>query len=90
VPVDDQQREVEARRDVDAWEPLVEDWIVGRTRVHLHDLLNDCLKIEPARQDQIVQKRAGRILRALGWGNRPLRDADGKIRKTWVHKDYTG
>ncbi len=90
VPFEMQRDEVEARRDMDGWEPLVEDWLVGKYRIHLHELLNECLKIEPARQDQIVQKRAGRILRVLGWNRRPLRDHDGKIRKTWVRNEYSG
>ena len=84
VPVVEQQAEVEARRDVDSWEPVIEQWLYGKRRTLVSDILADCLKIEIGRHDQMVQKRVGRILRALGWGNRPLRGLDGKLRKTWV------
>lgn len=90
VPADRQAEEAEARRDVDSWEPVIEQWLFGKRRVLVSDILSDCLKIEIGRHDQMVQKRVGRILRALGWGNRPLRDHDGKLRKIWVHSDYAG
>jgi putative DNA primase/helicase len=84
VPTDRQAEETEARRDVDSWEPVIEHWLYGKTRVMVTDILSDCLKIEIGRHDQMVQKRVGRVLRALGWGNRPLRGIDGKLRKMWV------
>lgn len=94
VPADMQREEVEARRDVDSWEILIEDWLADpfadRRRVFIHEILSDCLKLEVGRHDQLVQKRVGRIMRALGYNNRPLRCDDGKLRKTWVRNEYGG
>lgn len=87
VPVAEQQAQVEQRRDVDSWEPQVEEWLTGRSRVLIGQLLDDCFGIEPAKQDMMLQKRASRILRSLGWGNKPLRGDDGKQRKYWVRSD---
>lgn len=83
VPNDQQQEEVEARRDSDAWEPLVDDWLAGRSRVQMHEVLDRCLKIEPARQDQMVQKRVGRILRCLGWSTHILKVC-GRNTRFWL------
>ncbi len=83
VPNDRQQEEVEDRRDADSWEPVVQQWLEGRTRMFMHDLLSDCLKIEIGRHDQMIQKRVGRILRVLGWQRKTVRDS-GRISKAWI------
>jgi predicted P-loop ATPase len=83
VPNDRQQEEVEARRDVDAWEPVIQQWLEGKYRVHMTDLLDQCLKIEIGRQDQMVQKRVARILRVLNWKRGAVRDG-GAVYKGWV------
>lgn len=85
VPSEMQRDEVEARRDVDVWEPVVESWLVGRDRIQLHEILRDCLKIEVGRHDQLVQKRLGRILRCLGWEVHVLR-VGGRNQREWVRK----
>lgn len=87
VPMAMQQQEADLRRDVDSWERVVERWLIGRSRVFVDQILSECLQIEIGRHDQLVQKRVGRIMRALGWDNRPLRDVDGRIRKTWIRAE---
>jgi putative DNA primase/helicase len=85
VPAEMQRDEVEARRDVDVWEPLVDQWLVSRDRTQIHEVLSECLKVDVSRQDQLVQKRVGRILRCLGWEVHVLRK-NGKNQREWVRK----
>lgn len=86
VPVDDQLAEIDARRDSDAWEPVIEEWLQGRDTVRLGHLLTDCLSIETPKQDVMVQRRTTRILRALGWHSAPKRDENGKVSKLWTKR----
>jgi predicted P-loop ATPase len=89
VPADLQAAETDARRETDAWEPIISGFLASTTRdrILLHEVLEEALKIEPGRQDQLVQKRAGRILRLLKWKNKPLRNSAGILQKTWVRPD---
>ena len=84
VPVAEQQAQVEARRDVDSWEDNVAAWLEGRNRTQIGAVLEDCLGIELAKQDPMMQKRVGRILRALGWSTRSIRGDDGRVLRGWV------
>ena len=84
VPVAEQQAQVEARRDVDSWEDSISAWLEGRNRTQIGAVLDDCLGIEINKQDPMMQKRVGRILRSLGWATRSIRGADGKILRGWV------
>lgn len=84
VPKLDQEAEVEKRRDVDVWEPRIDEWLVGRTRVTTQDVLNDCLKIEISRQDQLSQKRIARVMKALGWKMRVFKQGTRNVR-TWYN-----
>lgn len=88
VPNADQLIEADARRDVDSWESIIEQWLqsTARTTVTVGDILTDCLEIETKEHDQMRQKRVGRILRALGWENKPRRDENGRFRKVWMRK----
>lgn len=83
VPVDKQQEEVEARRDADSWESVIVPWLIGQTRVSTYEILLDCLKIDVGRHDAIVQKRIGRIMRALGWVQHVVKIA-GRNHRMWV------
>lgn len=67
VPKEQQEYEVEKRRDVDVWEPIVEEWLVGKVRARADEVLRDAVNVETARQDQMVQKRMSRIMKNLGW-----------------------
>lgn len=88
-PEADQAAAIDSRRDVDAWESAIEEWLNGTARksVRVEDILNDCLEIKPADQDQMRQKRVGRVLRALGWTVKVRRDPDGRNRKVWMRED---
>jgi predicted P-loop ATPase len=86
IPMAEHQQEIEARRDTDSWEPLIEEWLTGRSRVTVGQVLLDCLKIDAKDHDQMRQKRVGRVMRSLKWGNKAVRDDDGRLKKMWVNE----
>jgi len=85
VNTEDQERETNARRDVDSWEPLINDWLTarGRDKVTITEVLKECLQIEIGQHDQRLQKRVGRALRALGWDKGTVR-IEGIPTKGWM------
>jgi predicted P-loop ATPase len=87
IPMAEHKQEIEARRDTDSWEPLIEEWLTGRARVTVGQVLLDCLKIDAKDHDQMRQKRVGRVMRSLKWGNKTVRDDDGKLKKMWINEE---
>lgn len=89
VPAEDQKEQTNNRRDVDAWEPAIEQWLTdsARNSVQVGVILEDCLGIEIKEHDILRQKRVSRILRALGWVNKVRRDTDCQNRRMWVRDD---
>jgi predicted P-loop ATPase len=83
VPIEDAQREQEARRDADEWEAVIDDWLVGKWETTVGDVLLGALRLEADRWDRALQMRVARCLRVLGW-----RKADawrgGKTVKVWT------
>lgn len=77
MPREDAEREQEARRVVDEWEPIVEDYLENFTRVKMAELAKSCLQIEPGRLDRQAQKRIAVILKRIGWNREHSRE--GKI-----------
>ncbi len=59
----------------DAWQDLIENWLNGREMTSVGEILADCLKIEPSRQDSCSQKRVTQILKRLDY------ESDGKQRR---------
>jgi predicted P-loop ATPase len=87
VPEELQIAEVEERREIDTWEPAIQSYLLGKTSALLSDILLDCIEIELSKQDTMAQRRVGRILRAIGWTCRVLRDG-GKNRRMWVSPEW--
>lgn len=60
----------EARRDADAWEPKIADWLHRTTskKVLIWELAQDALGIEPGRLGRADQNRIAGALCAAGWG----------------------
>lgn len=83
VPVADQQKETEARRDADSWEGPIGLWLASQTRPTTSEILSECLKIEVGRHDQVVQKRVARIMRVLGWEQVVTRTTSGRSFRVW-------
>ena len=83
VPAEQQAQEVDERRDVDAWESVIDAWLAGVDRPTTSEILSDCLKIELGRQDQMVQKRVARVMRVLGWRQHVTKIGARNVR-AWV------
>jgi len=62
------EEEQSDRRQVDAWEEVLQDKLQGKTFVTLAEAL-ELLGVEVANQDQARQTRGRGCLRALGWTN---------------------
>lgn len=69
----------EERLVVDEWESTVVDWIHGQDResVQLSDVLSGALRLEVGKWGMYEQKRAGALLRRLGWVRFRLRTGQG-------------
>lgn len=57
----------EHAREHDAWEPIIEEFIDGRTSVTILEILVDGLGFTPKDAKRPEQLRVGKILRTLGW-----------------------
>ncbi len=81
--------ETEDRRQIDPWEDKILEYI-NRYKdqgIFIADIMgDDCLKIPIERQEMKTQKRVGRILRHFQWRNKPVRGADGRLRKMWLYE----
>lgn len=76
------QAEQAARRKVDEWERLVIEYVTGRSRVLVGDILSSALGIEAAKWTTQDQARVRRALTALGWTQRRER-IDGERGRWW-------
>lgn len=57
--------------DQDAWIEPISSWLSPAIKeITMSDLLAGALKIEPARQDNVAQRRVARLMNALGWHRR--------------------
>lgn len=84
MPKTDTLREQEARRQVDEWEGLIEQWLIGKGETTLPEVAMGSLRVEPAKLDRLTTMRIGSILRMLGWEQH--RDSKGKA---WRLRDLT-
>lgn len=85
MPVEATRAAQESRRQHDEWEEVVADYLIGKREVRLQDVLVDALRIDVAKQDRLVQRRAADVMRVLGW----RRDVAfrGKTRRVWVRDE---
>jgi predicted P-loop ATPase len=89
VPDEDAKREQEARRQGDAWEPIVHAYLVGKWQTTIGDVLEDALKMPPDKWDRVAQMRAGSVLSVLGWQKRDARRG-GRVVKVWFSPEGEG
>lgn len=59
--------EQEARFEADAWEPVIQKFLAGRTRIQVSEVANKALNIATAKVATAEQRRIARILTRLGW-----------------------
>lgn len=84
MPDDETKAEQEARRDHDALEAALHDWLTGRDEVTINEIMDDMMKMPLERQDRGIQMRIARSLRAIGW-YKPASavEREGKLRRVW-------
>lgn len=82
VPDEKQREETEKRRDVDAWESILERWLIGKTQVSMEQIIQDGLQIATSKIEKYHPRRAGSAMRAIGWHNRNVK-IDGRQMKMW-------
>lgn len=71
----------EQRFDLDEWEPLLAEYLLGRTGVAMGDCLG-AVGLEKARWGMIEQKRVGAVLKRLGF-TRTIGRVDGAVTRHW-------
>jgi len=73
------------RRNVDAWEEKILEWVTPGTDVRISEILSDaCIGMPIDRQDQKAQNRVAQILVGAGYRRQQRRLANGKRR--WVYR----
>lgn len=82
VPEEAHAEEVKFRQEHDSWQKIIEDWLIGKTTIQMHELLLDCLKIEISKHDIATQRRVGRILRIIGF-ERSLVRIGIRVERAW-------
>lgn len=66
--------EQDARQETDPWEPTIEEYLVGRTRVSVSEIATHALFIQLRDYDARVQSRIAKVLRRLRWTRGRLKD----------------
>lgn len=83
MPVEQTRSEQAERLQEDAWEQPIADWVYRRSSVYMADVLREALKLEIGRHDVVATRRAGAILRRLGWASANAR-VGRKVVKQWL------
>lgn len=61
------EREQYARYQQDVWEEKIADWLRGKLKVTVLEVMEECLALKTDRQGRSEQIRVGNILRRLNW-----------------------
>lgn len=76
------KEEQAGRYSADAWQILIDDWLIGHGETTVTELLRDCLQLAKDRWGQTEQNRVSRCLKALGWERRQRREGRNR---SWVY-----
>lgn len=61
------EKEQDARYQQDVWEEKIADWLRGKLKVTVLEVMEECLALKSDRQGRSEQTRIGMILRRLKW-----------------------
>jgi len=89
IPQKDAEREQEARRDDDVWQPRIEAWLGTKASTNVPDILEYCLDIKADKQDKRAQMRVSSILRILGF-ERKLERQGVTVLRVWRRVNEQG
>lgn len=83
------EEQQEERYQQDAWESTIMDFLEGVGKfiglcgksniTSVAEIMEDCLKLDIARRDQMAQRRVGSILKRLGWLRKKLPAPEGSV-----------
>ena len=60
------QKVSEDYRQIDPWQPMIEEWLLGKTDVTVTDVMQAGLKLDPNQMTKLAQMRVSDILRHIG------------------------
>ncbi len=103
VPKDAAKCEQESRRQIDPWEEVIANYLIGKSDVSSSDVATDpnCLKLYPKDINRSVSMRIADVLKSLGWKcqvvwkgckaervwNSPEKAVETKVSETLQHID---
>lgn len=70
------EQEQDARYQQDAWEEKIADWLTGKLKVTLLEIMEECLMLKVDRQGRSEQTRIGMILKRLQWASQQASNGD--------------
>lgn len=85
VPEEEAKIQQAARLEVDPWEYLVQSYCEERNDASISWVLNEILKVDPAHQTMVAQKRVGKIFRKFGFEIKSTRVNGNPVSK-WQKK----
>ena len=86
TPEESTLREQDFRRQSDAWEDIIREYLAGGTKgfpifeCTIQDVATSALSIDIARLEVHVQRRIGNVLRTIGWEKKRVNRGDRIIR----------
>jgi predicted P-loop ATPase len=83
VPREHAEREQDARRVEDPWQPAIAEWLIGRTETTTHEIFRHCLLLRFDQMGKQEEMRVGAILKHLGW-KKGFRGASRNRGRCWV------
>lgn len=88
MPRGSTEAEQEARRQADAWEDVIGDWLQRNlyTEVTVQQVMQHALDLKVEKQDKATQMRVASCLRVLGWARTVRRDGT-KTARLWVRTE---
>ncbi|WP_138506714.1 virulence-associated E family protein [Nostoc sp. PA-18-2419] len=67
----------------DTWEEAIDAFLEFQSETTVSDILSNCLKIEVAKHDRVLQMRVAECLKRIGWVKCEKKKIDGKSKPVW-------
>lgn len=67
----------------DTWDEAIEAFLEFQSETTVSEILRDCLKIELAKHDRILQMRVAECLKRIGWVKCEKKKISGKVLQMW-------
>lgn len=70
----------EGRREVDAWEEVMSNYLINKTETTMVEIASEALKMETSRMDSMAMRRICEILQLFGWKSENMRGSRKYVR----------